>query len=771
MTRHPNVCLIGNYPPRNCGIATFTSDLCQALAENGCTNYEIVAMNNLPAGYGYPKEVGFGIYQEEMQDYVRAAEYINSSGFDIVCLQHEFGIFGGPAGRHISLLLERLASPVVTTLHTIMAHPPPDYRESMNRIVNHSDRLVVLSEMGGRILKDVYQVPATKIEFIHHGIPDVPFIDPGHYKKQFNANRGTTILTFGLISPNKGIETMIQALPPVVERHPDVMYTVLGATHPEVRKRYGESYRAALEKSVRELGLQKNVIFHNRFVSLRELCDFILASDIYVTPYLSREQIVSGTLAYAVGMGKAVVSTPYWYAREVLANGRGILFDFGDTGALTCALLDLVGNPARRNKMRLRAYNLGREMIWKNVGKNYIDLFVRMSKPEPARGATPDKRTFVIGRNPTESERIAPGLLPVLNLNHLYLLSDDVGVVQHTVYGIPDRHHGYSTDDVGRGLVAVIGAYREDPQEGLLSLMRTYLSFLRYAQTKDGRFCNFMGYDRRFLESGTSEDTLGRAVWGIGYALAHGPFDGMRALAERMLAKARPHIENLQAPRAKAYAICGLQAVIRTGRDGGWEESAVIRLADDLAELYRKNRRRRWDWFEKTITYGNAKICQSLLEAYQLTNKEIHKEAALSTLRFLVDAQWNGQFFDLVGNDGWYTKGGEKALFGQQPIDAAYLAEALAKAYELTGTDRYLETARHAVNWFTGQNRLNTPLYDLATGAVADGLEHYGVSRNYGAESTICFILGLLSLIRAYAQTFPVVIRENLPEKELLTGS
>lgn len=771
MTCYPNVCFIGNYPPRNCGIATFTSDLCQAVAANGCTDYEIVAMNNTVTGYDYPKEVGFGIYQDEKHDYIRAAEYINSSGFDIVCLQHEFGIFGGPAGQHISLLLETLKMPVVTTLHTVMAHPMPDYRESMNKIIRHSNRLIVLSEMGRRILKDVFHVPATKIDFIHHGIPDVPFIDPIHYKKQFNTNRGITILTFGLINPNKGIETALEALPPVVERYPDVLYTVLGATHPEIKKRHGESYRATLEEKVRELDLQKNVIFHNRFVTLKELCDFILASDIYVTPYLSREQIVSGTLAYAVGMGKAVVSTPYWYAREVLGDGRGILFDFGDAKALANALLDLIGNPAKRNKMRLRAYNLGRRMIWKSIGKNYLDLFVRISKPELARGASPEKRAFIIGKTLTERDMIVPSLVPELNLNHLYLLSDDVGVLQHTVYGIPDRHHGYSTDDVGRGLVAAIGAYKEDPRKELLDLMTTYLSFLRYAQTKDGLFLNFMGYDRRFLKSGTSEDTLGRAVWGIGYALAHGPFDGMRALAARMLEKARSPLESLHAPRAKAYAICGLQAVVRTDRDCGWEKPAVTKFADDLLDLYRKNRRRNWDWLEKTITYGNAKICQSLFEAYELTNREIYREAGLSTLRFLVDAQWNGQFFDLVGNDGWYPKGGQKAVFGQQPIDAAYLAEALTKAYKLTGNDQYLETARHAVNWFTGQNRLNMPLYDPATGAVADGLEHYGVSKNFGAESTVCFILGLLSIMQAYLQTFPVAVHESIPEKELLTGS
>jgi glycosyltransferase involved in cell wall biosynthesis len=741
----PRACFVATYPPRECGIATFTYDLRRAIAElRGDAQPSVIALTNRPEGYEYPPEVVYEIRENRLGDYRLIAEYVNRSGVDVVCVQHEFGIFGGAEERYLT----GLRKPVVTTLHTVLEHPQPGYRDSLLRLAALSDHLVVLNGKAIPILQEVYGIPAGKISLIHHGVPDVPFVDPNYYKDKFGVEGRLVILTFGLLSRNKGIELMLDALPEVVRAHPEVVYLVLGATHPEVKRRDGEEYRLWLRQRVRALGLEDHVTFYDRYVGLGELCEFIGASDIYVTPYQSKEQIVSGTLAYAVGMGKAVVSTPYLYAEELLAEERGQLVNFGDPAGLARMLLTLIEEPATLHRMRKRAYRYGRQMIWPEVAHRYLELFEHAAATYHAKTpARPARKLPGAGDGP-----------PEIKLDHLIRLTDDTGIIQHATCGIPDRRFGYSTDDAARALVVALMHYRRFGDERAEGLATRYLSFLQAAQTPAGHFHNFMSYTRQFLDERGSEDTLGRALWGLGAAVAHGPTEGIRALARDLFERALPCLE-LEHPRAMAYAICGLfhfllryEGAVRVRRQLG-------DLARQLAGQYERSRAPGWLWFGDDLTYANAKLPQAMLLAYRATDDERFRRIGLESLEFLLAETYRENGFDFIGNQGWYRRGGERAVFGQQPIEAGYTAEACLTAYQIAGVRRYLAQAQAAADWLLGRNRLGARLYDPATGACADGLDPHGVSMNQGAESVICGLLAMLAVAEQREKRAEIALR------------
>lgn len=725
------VCFVGTYPPRKCGIATFTNDLNKTVwGANEAIRTNVIAITGAETTRSHSPEVFFEIRQNQLRDYRLAAEYINFSSVDVVSLQHEFGIFGGQNGRYAIDLVERLRRPVVTTLHTIPQKPEPELRTSLDRIARASQYLVVLSGRAIPILRDVYGVAEEKVKLIHHGVPEVSFVDPNYYKDKFGVEGRMVLLTFGLLSRNKGIEFMLEALPDIVGEHPEVVYLVLGATHPEVKKRDGEEYRMMLMRKVRELGLQDNVIFYDRYVDLDELCEFIGACDIYVTPYRSPDQIASGTLAFAVGMGKAVVSTPYLYAEEILSSGRGKLVKFGDSGDLSKTIIHLIENEAIRHRMRKRAYEYGRRMIWPEVGKQYIDLF---------------KKSI---RNYQHGKRFWTGLsaspdIPEIRLDHLVRMTDDTGIIQHSIYGIPNRKHGYSTDDAARALVVSLMHRQQFQDETAPALIDKYLSFMHNAQLPDGRFHNFMDYARRFTDDANEEDTLGRAIWGLGTAVELGERDGVRNLAREMLEKALPNL-TLAHSHAMAYSICGLAAFLRRYGGAATVRRKLEKLARDLAQTYKQFSSDGWQWFMDELTYGNAKLPHAMLLAGQVTDNEKFTAIGLESLEFLLSETFRDNYFDFIGNDGWYKRGGKRAIFGQQTIEAGYTTEACALAYEITGKSRYLDLERAALEWLLGRNRLEQPLYDQATGACSDGLDQHGPSMNQGAEAAICSLLGFL---------------------------
>lgn len=730
------VCFVATYPPRACGIATFTSDLRRAICDvDANVQASVIALTNTPERYEYPPEVAFEIRQQQLGDYRLAAEYINFSGVDTVCVQHEFGIFGGAEGRYIAEFLEALRKPVVTALHTVLPSPPAGIRDALVRVAAASDYLVVLNNRATSILKNDYGIPEEKITFIHHGVPDAPFVDPNYYKDKFGVEGRLVLMTFGLLSRNKGIEMVLEAMPKVVAAYPRAVYIVLGATHPEVKRREGEDYRLWLRRRVRELGLEDHVMFYDRYVDLAELLEFIGACDIYVTPYKAMDQIVSGTLAYAVGMGKAVVSTPYLYAEELLASGRGRLVDVGDSDGLATTLVKLIENRAGRHRMRKKAYEYGRQMIWSEVANRYLELFERASTAYPNKRLTPRIRKLT-----------AAGYdLPEIKLDHLIRLTDDTGIMQHATCGVPDRRFGYSTDDAARALVVTLKHYDQYGDEVAIDLATRYLSFLSYAQLEDGRFHNFMSYSRDFLDDQGSEDTLGRALWGLGTAVRYSPTEGMRALARSMFERSM-EVLDFEHPRAMAYAICGLYNFLHRYDGAPPVRRKLTELAQQLAEIYERGSDKEWRWFGDEMTYANAKMPEAMLLAYRATGDEQFKKIGFESLEFLLEQTYRDGRFDFIGNQGWYRRGEERAVLSQQPIEAGYTAEACLVAQEVSGDQRYLELAEAAAEWLLGRNRLGARLYDFATGACADGLNPHGPSLNQGAESVICGLLTLLTV-------------------------
>ncbi|TGC09818.1 glycosyltransferase family 4 protein [Methanolobus halotolerans] len=745
MKRKLKVLFIGTYVPRECGIATFTSDLFNTISkEDEVDCCEVIALNDIDETYDYPEEVVFEIRRNKLEDYYRAADHINRSDHDVVCLQHEFGLYWGDAGDYIFALLSSIDKPIITTLHTVIKDPEPPYRRVTEKLMQYSDKVIVMSETSENILHEVYDIHNGKTELVYHGIPDCPFTDSKEHKELLGLKGSPLILTFGLLNPNKGVETTLDALPAVVEKHPGLKYLVLGATHPEIKRNFGEAYREYLLDKVHELGLESNVIFHDKFVEKNELYEYILASDIYVSPYHSREQVVSGALTYAIGMGKAIVSTPYWYAQETLTENRGILVEFEDITGISKALMHLIENPQECNEMRRNAYEFGRQMIWKNVGKEYISIFRLALKNYPV--STTDEKTdfslFSVN-------------LPKTKLDYMISMTDDVGIFQHATFGVPSRRHGYSTDDVGRGLVALTRAMSgNDRIRDIKKLVTLYLSYLDHAQTEKGHFHNFMSYDRKFLDDKGSDDTFGRALYGLGHVCACSLLpDNLRSHALGMIRRSRPVMDEIHAPRAKAYTMSGLYEILDKGIDKDIFLPVFIRYADHLTGLYEDNRQDDWEWFEPEVTYGNAKMCEVLMLAYNLTGNPKYRDTGIKTLDFLTELQWNGEFFDLVGNEGWCKYKCEKALFGQQPIDAAYLTEAYVTAYELTRRERYFQLANRSIEYFLGRNRLNAVMYDHESGAVCDGLDMKGMNPNQGAESVVCFIMALEMLTRYSEKT------------------
>lgn len=730
--RNLRTCFISTYPPRKCGIATYTKDLIQEISKvEGNIQGDVVAISSSVHGSDYAPEVIFEIKQNHLREYRLAAEYINFSSVDIVCLQHEFGIFGGIMGCYVLELLERLYKPVVTTLHTVETAPDPKSRDILNRIIELSDHIVVLNKKAILVLEDIYGVKnGGKISFIHHGAPDVPFVDPNYYKDKLRVEGRLVMLTFGLLSRNKGIEMVLEALPKVVKAHPEVIYIVLGATHPEVKRIEGEEYRLWLQRRVRELGLEEHVIFHDRYVDFRELIEYIGACDIYITTYKSKDQIVSGTLAYAVSMGKAVVSTPYSYAEELLAGGRGELVGFNDSVGLSNTLLKLIEKPALRHRMRKRAYEYGRKMVWSEVAKEYSKVFVKtasQAKHPVFQKWEPAGTTFEI---------------PEIKLDYLVELTDETGILQHAAHGIGDWSFGYTTDDVARALVVSLLYNHQYNDEISYSLIKRYLRFLKYAQNPTGLFRNHLSFNRQFLDEHGTEDTLGRAIWGLGTAIMLGPDEDIRAsvrdIFERALAAA-----NLEHPRSIAYAICGLSNFLHRYDGASHVKKKLNDLANKLASWF-KVLPPEWRWFGEEITYANARMPQAMLLAYKVTEKAKYKDIGLDSLDFLISETYRDGYFDFIGNHGWYKRGGKRSVFGQQTIESGYTAEACVTAYEVTQDDKYLGYARAAAEWLLGRNRLGARVYNLTTGACADGLDLHGVSLNKGAEATICGLLALL---------------------------
>lgn len=739
------IALIGNNLPRKCGIATFTTDLRKALTDvNPDNDCYVLAMNDPGAHYDYPAQVRFEIQQDSLVDYKSAADFLNLRNPDVVSLQHEYGIFGGVAGSHILSLLQALNVPVVTTLHTVLHDPDRGQRNLMHQLAHISSRLVVMSRRAADFLVDIYAVSPEKIDVIPHGIPDVPFTDPNFYKDKLNVEGKHVLLTFGLLSANKGIEYVIRALPQILTRVPNLVYIVLGATHPQVKRQEGERYRLSLTQLTEDLGISEQVYFYDRFVELEELVEFIGAADIYITPYLSQAQIVSGTLAYTVGAGKAVISTPYWYAEELLAQGRGLFVPFRDSQAIAEQVLHLLQDEAGRHALRKRAYLYGREMIWSQVAEHYLESF------EQAKVTHRPGSSAQISALAKSVMTTSQGALPELRLDHLLRMTDDLGILQHAMFHLPNYAEGYTTDDNARALLLALQLHTDGNQNTrqVEDLISSYLAFLGYAfNSATKRFRNFLSYDRRWLEESGSEDSQGRALWALGVTLAQMRQENFSGVAARIFETGLPVVLETTSPRAWAYALLGIHAYIRRFSGDRAVKDIGETLAERLADLFRGCSTLDWPWFEDTVTYGNARLPHALLLASQWTGRQEYARIGFESLDWLACIQTSQEgHFVPIGSNGFYRRGETKARFDQQPVEAGAMVSATLEAYRMSKSDFWMEQAERAFRWFLGENDLGLSLYDPSTGGCYDGLHPDRLNRNQGAESTLSFLMALVEM-------------------------
>lgn len=750
------VVYIATYPPRECGIGTFTQNKLRSISHLLNSNGEkhegiVVAISESDKTYDYPAEVKCIIRQEQQGDYIEAAAFINQCGADICILEHEFGIYGGQNGVYILPLLYRLQMPMIAVFHTILKTPSLNEKAITAEICKMASKAVVMTSRAVSFLTDIYGVPEENIEIIEHGVPDLQY-NAEKSKREFNLENKKVILSFGLISRNKGLETVIKALPPVIDQYPDVVYIILGKTHPHVLKHSGEEYRIYLMRLAKELNLQDHVIFLNEFVNQNKLFKYLAAADIYITPYLNEAQITSGTLAYAVGAGCAVISTPYWHAEELLDRGRGCLFNFNDNNQLSSILLNLLDDPENMYKMRRRAFRYGQEITWPRIGEKYISLAENIVQHDnkPVR------------RNETIFD---PMLLPAFSLDHIKRLTNDTGIIQHAKYGIPNLKEGYCLDDNARAVLVLLMAYEQKKEPLTIELMPIYLSYIHYMQKEDGSFHNFFSFNRNYLDERGSDDAFGRTVWATGQLMLTPPNDSYFQVAREIFNHSVQYFNKLQSIRGIANTIMGITNYMKTcPGDLGMMEK-LRKMCNILVDHYEAHHTAQWKWFEPVLTYDNAMLPLSLLHAYTVVNDEALFTIAIESMDFLSSITLKHGYLSVIGNEKWYTMNGEPSVFAQQPLDVMAMVLLFQKAGEVTGDKGYLDKMYTCFMWFLGENDLRMTLYDHETKGCCDGLESYGVNRNQGAESTISYLVSHLAVLQTlnkpYATTGNMELQAN----------
>jgi glycosyltransferase involved in cell wall biosynthesis len=742
LTRLNRLAFIGNSLPRRCGIATFTTHLQQAVAASRPDlDTSIVAMTDEGQTYDYPPVVCFQIQDQNIEDYARAATFLNGGAFEAISLQHEFGIFGGASGGHIMALLSRLTMPIVTTLHTVLAAPNDTQRVVFDQITEISSIVVVMSKKGRDLLRSVYKVPAEKIELIPHGIPDYPFVEPDQAKILLGFAGRAVILTFGLLSPNKGIEVMIDAMPTILENRPDAVYVVLGATHPNLILQHGETYRESLIERARELGIADHVVFLNQFVDQPTLLSFISMCDVYVTPYLNEEQMTSGTLSYSFGLGKAIVSTPYWHAQELLADGQGVLVPFGDSAAIGLEIAGLLRDDARRHAMRARAWSVGRSMTWERAAKRTLEVLERARLDHGIGVMTPPVRV----RPFWNSE-----VLPEMRIDHFLSMCDDTGLLQHAVHSVPDRHHGYCVDDNARALL-VACAFNHRGERRLPEVMTTrFAAFVQHAWNPDTRrFRNFLSFDRRWLEDRGSEDSHARTLWALGECSRDDANPSRRRWAEALFAEALSTVKDFRSPRAWAFTLLGLDAYHAAGPKDANAIHMRKLLADRLMFILSLVETKDWTWFEEGLAYDNARLPQALIVTGTSLGVPEYIEAGLKSLRWLMALQTAPEgFFRPVGNESFGERRRRPRAFDQQPLEATATISACAAARRAEGEAPWKAHMMRVFGWFLGDNDLGLPLVDVDTGSCRDGLHPDRPNENRGGESVVCYLLSLAEIRR-----------------------
>lgn len=743
-TQNMKIAYISTYPPRECGLATFNQNLIGAITSNfkGETlkeNSYVVALNDSdnPEEYDFPPEVKFVIQQNQLDDYTKAADFINTSDADACILQHEFGIFGGESGIYVLPFINQLEKPLISILHTVIKKPSYLQKVIVREIAKRSAKVVVMGKCAIAFLTEIYDVPADKISYIEHGVPDLEADKINPVKALPLFERRKVLLTFGLLSRNKGLETVVRALPKITAKHPDILYIVLGNTHPGIRKNSGEEYREHLIDLAVQLKVQDNLAFINKFVSEQELINYLSATDIYVTPYLNEAQITSGTLSYAVGAGAAVVSTPYWHAKELLDNNRGRIFNFKDENGLAAIINELLENPSKLNKLKENAYQYGLTLRWPVIGREYIMLLKEAIE-------NPDLSDKIL------SQVIDPEIMPEFSLDYIRRLTDSTGIIQHAKYGVPNWKEGYCVDDNARAMIMALMAYQLNKDEEALSLLPTYMSFLHYMQQEDGNFRNFLSYSRQYLDETGSEDAFGRTIWSLGYLINHAPNNQSAEFGQELFWKAVPHFNNLRYLRGISNTIIGITYYLRAHAANKEMLTALHSLTRKLMEAYEISHGENWHWFENYLTYDNAILPLALFHSAEITGDEKVLAIAIESMQFLETLTVNSKYLNPIGNKGWYFRDGELPLNDQQAIEALAMVLMYAQAYKVTREVQYVKKMFSGYLWFLGENSLRVSLYDPETKGCCDGLQLTGINRNQGAESTLAYMISYLEVLLTF---------------------
>lgn len=736
---------ISTYPPRECGLATFNHNLIKAIASSfeSTTEPEVIAINDSDdiLEYNYPQEVKFIIRQKFKEDYFQAANYINRSLTDACILQHEFGIYGGENGLFVLPFISHLTKPLFSILHTVLQSPSFLQRSIIREIAKRSSKVVVMSRKAVKFLTEIYDVPPEKIRLIEHGVPDLeaPRVNPVKNLPVFKNKR--LLLTFGLLSRNKGLETVIRALPHIVSKHPEVLYLILGNTHPGILKKEGEDYRDYLKGLASDLKVDQQVVFINKFVPEEELINYLTAAEIYITPYLNEAQITSGTLSYAVGAGAAVVSTPYWHAQELLSNKRGRIFGFHDDHSLARIVNELLESQEKLMGLKRNAYQYGLKIRWPRIGKEYISLIVQAV-------SNPDYGQKIL------NQIIDLEVMPEFSLNYVKRLTDDTGIIQHAKYGIPNRNEGYCLDDNARALIMVLMANQVSKNQEALDLLPTYLSYIHYMQREDGLFRNFLSYNRQFLEEKGSEDSFGRAIWALGYLIHSAPIDSYREFGQELFTKSLHNLNCLSHLRGISNSIIGLTYFLKTFPSDKETLKILHQLTNKLIAAYDDVRGENWQWFENHLTYDNALLPLSLFHSAEVTGNKSVISTAMESLEFLESMTVNADYLNPVGNNGWFFRDGKMALHDQQAIEIMAMVLMYFQAYKITQEPDLIKKMFSSYLWFLGENSLRIPLYDYETKGCCDGLQPNGINRNQGAESTLAYLIAHLAVLTAFEQEY-----------------
>jgi glycosyltransferase involved in cell wall biosynthesis len=741
MTKSKSPCIlyVGSFPPRECGIATFTKDLTNAIDKEYCPEIKskILALNvNGTSIYNYPRKVIKQINETEIEDYINCANDINRSPeIKLVNIQHEYGLFGGDWGDYLLFFLEMLKKPIIITMHTVLPDPDEKLFKVTKSMTQKADGLVVMTNTSAQILEKTYGVPKNKIKIIPHGVHHIAFPSKTRAKKKLNLSGHLVLTSFGMLNRDKGYEYVIEALPEVVAKYPNVIYLILGETHPVVRREEGEVYRNKLKNTVMKYNLKDNVKFYDRYLDTSELIDFLKATDIYMSPTLNPLQAVSGTISYALSCACPIIATANQYAKDVINHERGILVRFEQSEDIKQALLELVADTKARREMKRNSYFYSRHMTWQNVALSYFKFFNKYAKIIP----------------------METGKLPPITLDYIKNLTDRFGMIQFANHTKPDIHSGYCLDDNSRALLACAKWYSRKRVKSTLNLAEKYLEFIEFTQKKDGKFHNFVGYNREFNDKSESEDSFGRTIWALGYLIKNDKLpEEMKIKARKIYNKAAKWIVDLNSLRAVAFAIIGLSYIASDKKEielSKEAEEKMLFLCGRLVEKFeiqlKTDQKSRWEWFEDCLTYSNFKLSEAMFRAYSVTKNKKYLDTAARSIEFLNNITFeNKEHFSPIGQDGWYFRNGKRSYFDQQPEDAASAVEALMAAYEATGKKDYKTKAELAFDWFLGKNHLNQMVYDEATGGCYDGLGKYSLNFNQGAESSLSYLLARLAVER-----------------------